>query len=142
MSKKVWMMSAILVIVVSVSLGIFVSESSMLSLLGEPVETEQVEISESPWTQEGSLFTTQVAYVSPAGDETNTITLGVENDIVTSFDMTVDTTNEASQFYQEKFITEMKTFVIGKKVSEVAQIDTIAGASNTTDAFKAAVAEL
>lgn len=142
MSKKVWMMSAIVVIVLSVSLGIFVSESSLLSVLGEPVETEQIEVSESPWTQEGSLFTTQVEYVSPAGDETNTITLGVENNVITSFDMTVDTTNEASQFYQEKFITEMKTFVIGKTVTEVAQIDAIAGASNTTDAFKAAVAEL
>lgn len=142
MSKKVWMMSAIVVIVLSVSLGIFVSESSLLSVLGEPVETEQIEVSESPWTQEGSLFTTQVAYVSPAGDETNTITLGVENNVITSFDMTVDTTNEASQFYQEKFITEMKTFVIGKTVAEITQIDAIAGASNTTDAFKAAVAEL
>ena len=142
MSKNVWMFSAILVIVVSVFLGISISDSSILSTFMKPAETEQVEVAESPWTKDGDMFSIEVAYVSPAGDETNTITLGVDGSTVTSFEMTIDTTNEASKLYQEKFISEMKQTFVGKKVAELAQIDTVAGASNTTQAFKDAVAQV
>lgn len=142
MSKNVWMLSAVLVVALSVFLGVFISNNALLTVLGEPVETEQVIVSESPWTQEGSLFTTQVVYISPAGEETNTITIEVAEDTVTSFDMSIDTPNEVSKMYQQKFITELQAVIVGKKVSEIAQIDTIAGASLTTDAFKNAAAQL
>lgn len=144
MTKKVWIISAILVVAGGIYLGTVISDSTSLSFLEEPVktETEQVEVAQSPWAQEGNLYTTTVEYTSPAGDEANMISVTIENDTVQSFEMTIETKNDVSIAYQKRFLAELEKTVVGKKVSEIAGIDTVAGASLTTQAFKDAFAQL
>jgi len=143
MTKKVWTGSAIVVIVTGVFLGTMISESRLLSFLEEPVKTQtaQVETAQSPWLEKDNLFTTQLSYSTPAGTEVNNISIGVENDTITNFSMTIETKNDVSIAYQKKFVAEMKKEIIGKPVSQIAQLDTIAGATVTTQAFTDAFAQ-
>jgi len=143
MTKKVWVFSAIVIVVVGIFLGTMVSDSNLLSFLevSNKTKTEQVKISEGPWSQSGNLLTTEVSYTTPAGDESNKISIGVENDTITSFEMTIETSNDVSIAYQKEFIAELEKTIIGKKVSQIAQLDTIAGASVTTKAFTDAFAQ-
>lgn len=144
MTKKVWIIGAVIAITGGVYLGTVLSNSSALSFLERPqkMETEQVEVSESPWTKVENELTTQVAYESPAGQELNTITVSIEHDTITSFEMSIETKNDVSLSYQKKFVAEVEKSIIGKKISEVAKLDTVAGASLTTKAFTAAFMQI
>lgn len=137
MTKKVWMGSAIVVVATGVFLGTIISENALLNFLEEPVKTQtaQVETAQSPWLEKDSLFTTKLSYSTPAGTELNTLSIGVEDDTVTSFSMSIETKNDVSIAYQKKFVTEIEKIIIGKPVSQIAQLDTIAGATITTQAF-------
>lgn len=142
MSKRTWIISAILVIVVSLFVGTAISDSQLLNFLAQPEQTEQIEISEGPWSKNDEILTTQLSYETPAGVETNTINISLDGDTIAGFEMTIDTTNEVSIRYQEKFIEELTPMLVGKKISDIENIDTIAGASLTTDAFTQAFTQL
>lgn len=144
MTKKVWLIGAVFAVAGGVYLGTILSNSSMLSFLETPgkTETEQVAVTESPWTKAENKLSTKLEYESPAGQEINTITIAVENDTITSFEMSIETKNDVSIAYQKKFVAEVEKTIIGKKVSEISQLDTIAGASLTTKAFTAAFMQI
>lgn len=142
MSKKTWMISAVLVVIVGIFTGVLLTESALLDQLFVEAPTEQVVIEESPWQQEANNYTTEVTYQTPAGIEVNQITLTVENNTVTAFEMTIETTDRTSIAYQTDFIAEAQQAIVGKSVAELQSVDTIAGASLTTDAFRSAASQL
>lgn len=143
MSKNLWITSAILIVIISFFVGTSISSTNLLDFMTPPEKTEQVEISDSPWTQQNNLLTTELIYDSPGDLEKNTISIALdENNLITSFDMTIETSNDVSIAYQTQFISQVKETIIGKKASEIAQIDTIAGASLTTQAFTDAFSQL
>lgn len=143
MSKTTWIISAIVIIIISLFVGTAISDSQLLSFIAQPEQTEQIEISEGPWSKNDDILTTELLYETPAGVETNTITITLDaSETIASFEMSIDTTNEVSIRYQEQFIAQLTPVIIGKKMSEIANLDTIAGASLTTDAFTQAFAQL
>ena len=143
MSKTTWYTSATLVIIFSVFLGIAISQTNLLIPLVTEPETEQIEIANDTWQQEGSTISTLLEYGTPAGPETNTVSFTLDNsNVITAVSLSIDTTDAVSASYQERFTTEVQTLLIGKKITEVTSIDTVAGASLTTKAFNAAVVQL
>lgn len=143
MLKNLWITSAILIIVLGLFMGTAVSNTSLLNFMTTPEKTEQVKLAESPWTKNNNLLTTQLTYDSPGDLEKNTISISLDkNNFITSFEMTIETKNDVSIAYQKQFISELKETIIGKTASEIAQIDTISGASLTTQAFTNAFSQL
>lgn len=145
MTKKTWVMSAVVVIIVGLFVGTAISNTVILDFLATPVqtETEQIAVSQSPWEKTADTLTTQLSYETPAGLETNSVTINIDtNNIITDFEMTIDTTNDVSIAYQKKFIPEVSELLIGKNINELTGIDTVAGASLTTQAFTDALKKL
>jgi hypothetical protein len=103
---------------------------------------EQTEVSESAWGEMDGIYTTRFEYETPAGLEGNTVSLMFEDGLATSFEMEIETDNRVSVRYQESFITEMKQLVVGKNIEELSEIDIVAGATLTTEAFKNALSDL
>lgn len=163
MSKHTWIISALLATSVGVVIGNWAwmknHEDSPFSPTQRPLAAnsapevlEETDSDESvnlaamtnpvEWQISGSEYTAELDYSSPAGDELNTLSLTLEDGTVTEFEMTIETKNPTSIRYQREFIEELEPMVIGKSIAELAGIDTIAGASLTTDAFTNAVAQV
>lgn len=140
MSKNTWFVAALVVIIISYFVGSAVSDAQLFNFLAAPEKTEQIEVSDSPWTRTDNTLTTQLSYESPAGAETNTVTMTVdENDVVTAFEISIDTKNETSVRYQSNFVAQIETEIVGKKISELSNLDAVGGASTTTNAFTQAI---
>ncbi len=141
MSQKTWYISVVLIIVVGIFLGTTLGQNSTLhSFFTTPETTEQIISEDSPWEKEGKSMFITAKYNSPAGEESHTITLALDaKQRVAAFTMTIDTKNTVSKGYQEKCIEVLNQKIIGKTPSEIAQFDTIAGASLTTRAFVDAI---
>ena len=148
MTKKTWIMSATVVIIVSVFVATTLSNTVILDFIAtSPTNsintTQETRVMDNPWQKDTDTLTTKLSYETPAGLETNSVTLTIDaNNSITDFHMTIDTTNDVSIAYQEKFIPELSQLLIGKQISELKNIDTIAGASLTTQAFNEAVTQL
>lgn len=104
-----------------------------------PEEQEQREVA---WVKNNNIYTSTLEYESPGGIEKNPITLTVENGVIRSVNVEVVTDIAASVEYQQNFAKEIGGKVIGKKLSELGEIDRVSGASLTTDAFNEAVKKL
>lgn len=144
MSRNTWIMSAIFVVIFGVFVGSVVSDTTLLDFLAESEPTQQVEeVKDSPWAQDGEYLSIELKYFSPAGEENNVVKVMVDEDnTITDFEMTIGTANETSIAYQERFIEELETTLIGMTPEEAADIDTIAGASLTTTAFTDAIRQM
>jgi hypothetical protein len=126
------------------TIGILGGGYALLNQTEDVTTTEQHEIASDQWTQEGEYYTTTWEYPISEG-RTGTVGFKVmldENNAIANADLEILTTNEESMAYQEDFRAEVNQVVVGKKLSELTDIDTIAGASSTTNHFKEAVAVL
>lgn len=105
--------------------------------------TQEVKITQEEWKREGDAYTITWEHPTSPG-KTGKIGFAVElaGDKITSADILILTTNEESKQYQEDFQGELAQAVVGKKISELTDIDIIGGASSTTENFKEAVAAL
>jgi hypothetical protein len=79
-------------------------------------------------------FTQRGVYNSPAGSESVTVTLTLENDVVKSATFKGDATNKASINNQGKFAAGFSGVVVGKPVDSIA-LTVVNGSSLTPKGF-------
>lgn len=103
----------------------------------------QPQIVQEQWKKEGNAYS--ITWEHPtSGGRTGKVgfSLKLNKDKVTGVDVSILTTNEESKAYQSDFKKEIAKVVVGKKISELNNIDVVGGASSTTKSFKEAVAAL
>ena len=86
-------------------------------------------------------YTATANYDSPGGTEQLTISLTLQNDIITATSARSGSTSDDSQEYQDQFIAVYKQLVVGKAVTSV-HLSRVAGSSLTSQGFNAALAQI
>lgn len=94
------------------------------------------------WRKQGNQYDITVTYPSPGGEETNNFKITLQEDTVTAVSVEVLTEIDASIVYQKKFATALPKLLIGKKISQINDLNVISGASLTTTAFNQALSKL
>lgn len=106
-----------------------------------PTPTAQVQ-PDGAWRKQGNQYDISVTYPSPGGEENNNFKITLQNDTVTAVTVDVLTEIDASIVYQKKFAAELPKLLVGKKISQISDLDVISGASLTTAAFNEALGKL
>ena len=86
-------------------------------------------------------FTASTQYYVPHGNEQITVHVTLQSGTVTDVSIQNSEGDRDSAQYQEDFASAYKVYVVGKKISGLS-LDTIAGASDTTAGFNAAIARI
>lgn len=86
-------------------------------------------------------YTAVGSYRSPAGLEQVSVTVTLQNDVVTSTTATGLATNGTSQRYQQKFISGYSAQIVGKNIDTI-QLDHVSGSSLTPGGFNDALAKI
>lgn len=86
-------------------------------------------------------YTAEGTYNTPESVEQITVTLTLENDIVTAVKVTGDPQARESQQYQSQFIGGIADEVVGQNIDDLS-VDRVAGSSLTSGGFNAAVEEI
>jgi uncharacterized protein with FMN-binding domain len=86
-------------------------------------------------------YTAEGTYNTPESVEQITVTLTLENDIVTAVEVTGDPQARESQQYQSQFIGGIADEVVGQNIDDLS-VDRVAGSSLTSGGFNAAVEEI
>lgn len=86
-------------------------------------------------------YQTIATYRSPGGTDKLGVSLTITNDVVSDANVTNMASNETSERYEDSFINSYRSYVVGKKLSEL-KLDRVSGASLTTEAFNDAVAQI
>lgn len=80
-------------------------------------------------------------YGTPEGQQSITVTLTVDNDVVTSTTVVAAATGEASKMWQAKFIKGVQAEVVGKKLASL-HLTNVSGSSLTPIGFNSAVSDI
>lgn len=120
--------------------AIFFSGWLFVNRLPPTTPTEQVR--KADWKQEGNVYTTEVAYESPGGEEANTFTIVLDKGVIKDVGVGITTNIDESIRYQKIFAAELPKIIVGRRLADLEQIDRVAGASLTTTAFNEAVSAL
>ena len=134
-------MSRKTVIVSALVLSVILSGCSFNDLKSL-VNTEQVKTAKPSWKVNGNSYSTSVTYEIPEGEESNTFTLVLENNLIKSIKVDISTNGKASLKYQQGFADNISKVIVGKSLSTLTTIDRVSGASLTTNAFNKALSEL
>ncbi len=99
-------------------------------------------VSTTPTTQyKNGTYSAVGDYRSPEGGETIGIKLTIKDDLIVDAVATLQARDKKSVKYQELFINNFKTLVVGKKLSEVS-LGKVSGSSLTPKGFNEAVIEI
>lgn len=152
LATESWIMLTVLAISVGIILGHWASIKPLQELASQPALTttslqqttnqHSQPIGGLDWQVTDTTFQTILNYSTPAGPETNPVSLEIENGLITDFAMEIETPNQTSINYQERFIEEITPDIIGQPIASLRDLDTVAGASLTTDAFVEAISNL
>lgn len=80
-------------------------------------------------------------YGTPEGQQSITVTLSVDNDVVKSVTVVAAATGEASKRWQTKFINGVQAQVVGKKLASL-HLTNVSGSSLTPAGFNTAVSDI
>lgn len=80
-------------------------------------------------------------YYVPNGYESIDVSLTLQNGVITGASVKNSESNNVSASFQQDFASEYKSYVVGKKLSDL-QLSVIAGASDTTMAFSSALNQI
>lgn len=80
-------------------------------------------------------------YNSPAGSEQLKVSVTLKSDVVTDASATLMATNPKSVYMQTQFISGFKTYVVGKKLSDV-NVGKVSGSSLTGIGFNDAITKI
>lgn len=106
-------------------------------------KTEQRQVAEGKWLRDGDAYSTVWEYVTGGGNKGSVgFTVSLTGDVIKTADVEILTTNATSLQFQTAFEKALPNAVVGKKLSDIADIDIVGGASGTTEQFKAAIAAL
>lgn len=108
----------------------------------QPTAEEKAKQQLVGWVREDNVYSHTVTYESPGGVEENIFHITIDKGSIANVNVEVKTNIAASIEYQQDFAKEIGKKVVGKKLSEIANIDTISGASLTTKAFNDALQKL
>lgn len=92
-------------------------------------------------TYTNGTYTAEGEYVSPGGPETVTVTMTLEDGIVSDVTFVGNADRPLSVRYQGMFAEGYKTLVVGKNIDEV-KLDKVSGSSLTPKGFNDAVAKI
>ncbi|WP_193596514.1 FMN-binding protein [Microbacterium sp. YJN-G] len=93
----------------------------------------------APYTD--GTYTAEGAYRTPETVETISVTLTLEDDVVTDVEVVGDPIAPETTKYQGQFIAGIADVVVGKKLDEL-QVDRVAGSSLTSGGFDQAVVKI
>ena len=83
-------------------------------------------------------YTAEGEYTSPGGDETITVELTLEGDVVTDVTVTPEATSGNAVRYQNDFADGIAAVVVGENIDDL-DVDRVAGSSLTSGGFNDAV---
>lgn len=83
-------------------------------------------------------YTAKGNYSTPGGTESITVTVTLNNDVITSVSATGSATGGNSAQYQRQFLSGYTSLVEGKSIDEV-QLSRVAGSSLTSSGFNRAI---
>lgn len=86
-------------------------------------------------------YTADGQYYVPHGFEDIKVTLTVKNNTVTDSQIVNSESNYTSAQFQENFASEYKSYVVGKKLTDI-NLSYVAGASDTTNGFDDALNQI
>ncbi len=123
-------------------LSVLLSGCQFADQLKSSIDTTQNKTADDSWKKQGNVYTTQVNYESPGGQESNKFIITLEDDTIKDVQVEVYTEIDASIRYQKQFAQELTKVIVGKKLSQLTKVDKISGASLTTNAFNQALSLL
>jgi len=83
-------------------------------------------------------YTAQGSYATPETVETITVTVTLEDDVITDVEVTGDPQKRESKQYQGQFIGGIADVVVGRDIDEL-QVSRVAGSSLTSGGFNQAI---
>jgi uncharacterized protein YcfJ len=86
-------------------------------------------------------YTAEGSYATPESVETISVTVTLENDIITDVQVTGDPQARESQEYQGKFIGGISDAVVGQDIDEIS-VSRVAGSSLTSGGFNKAIEDI
>ena len=86
-------------------------------------------------------YTAEGSYQTPESVETITVTVTLEDDVITAVDVTGDPQARESEEYQGKFIGGISDAVVGQDIDEIS-VSRVAGSSLTSGGFNQAIDEI
>ncbi len=89
----------------------------------------------------GTYFA-QGSYTSPAGNETLSAEVVIENDVITGISITPEATNETSIKMQNFFAQDISSVLVGKKIDDIKNIAAVNGSSLSGKGFMNALAQI
>lgn len=107
--------------------------------LADAIREDLAELPETTYTN-GS-YTANGDYQSPAGPESISITLVIQDDVVKSATVVPQATHDTSLNFQEKFAGGVVMQVVGMDLDEL-NVGNVSGSSLTGDGFNAALASI
>ncbi|MEU1970028.1 FMN-binding protein [Microbacterium sp. NPDC019599] len=86
-------------------------------------------------------YTAEGSYVTPEAVETITVTVTLEDDVITSVDVSGDPQARESEQYQGQFIGGIADVVVGQDIDEIS-VSRVAGSSLTSGGFNQAIEQI
>ncbi len=140
-TKTLTIPTAIVLGTITVAISLAVFNTPISKLVPQLTKTEQRKV-EDKWQHTADVYETTWNYVTPSTQDKIGFVLTLSGGIIQNVEVKVYTKSKDSIVYQTNFGKALPKLVIGKKLSEIASLDTVSGASGTTKNFKAAVASL
>jgi uncharacterized protein with FMN-binding domain len=106
-----------------------------------PTESTGTETSETASAEPGyadGTYTAEGSYQTPETIETVSVTVTLEDDVVTAVEVTGDPQARESRQYQGQFIAGIADEVVGVDIDDLA-VDRVAGSSLTSGGFNEAI---
>lgn len=92
-------------------------------------------------TYADGTYTADGTYQTPESVEKISVTVTLEDDVITSVEVTGDPQKAESKQYQGEFIGGIKDVVVGKDIDEIS-VSRVSGSSLTSQGFNAAIEEI
>lgn len=86
-------------------------------------------------------YTAEGAYSTPESVETISVTITLDDDVITSVEVTGDPSKRESEQYQGQFIGGISDAVVGQNIDEIS-VSRVAGSSLTSGGFNEAIEQI
>jgi uncharacterized protein with FMN-binding domain len=114
----------------------------------EPATTDTAESTDSGSAGTGSsgsyadgTYTADGSYATPESVETITVTVSLEDDVITAVEVTGDPQKRESEQYQGEFIGGIADVVVGQDIDAIS-VSRVAGSSLTSGGFTQAIEQI
>jgi hypothetical protein len=134
--SKTKLIATILTIVVVAGLVLVID-----NLKSKNTSTAQVSTAPAATSTQSTETTPSSDYFVPHGNESIKVSLTLKDGVVTSSNVQNSEGDPDSARFQEDFASSYKSFVVGKKISDV-RLGAIAGASDTAQGFNDALEQI